>query len=83
MREVSEGFIWARGQVVWDDPANMHTDKGASTINETLHQKLQTLEKELLIESAYFVASDRGVRVARMLHEKEGQDSRVDQLPGF
>ena len=76
MRTVSEGFIWAPGKVIWDDPATMQTDKGASTINETLHRKLQTLEKELLIESAYFVASDRGVRMARMLHEK-GVEMRV------
>ena len=70
MRTVGDRFIWASGQVVWDDPATMQTERGASTINETLRQKLMTLKKELLIESAYFVATDRGVRTAQTLHDK-------------
>ncbi|WP_419661361.1 hypothetical protein Dvar_17900 [Desulfosarcina variabilis str. Montpellier] len=37
---------------------------------EKLHNKLQVLENELLIESAYFVVEERGVQVARRLHEK-------------
>jgi len=37
---------------------------------EKLHNKLQVLEDELLIESAYFVVEERGVRVVRRLHEK-------------
>ena len=69
MKEVSDSFIWAKGKVVWDDPEFMQTGKGASVMNEMLYQKLQTLKKELLIESAYFVAAERGVRAVRMLHE--------------
>ena len=70
MRHVRDGFIWAHGKVVWDDPVSMQTGKGASVMYEKMHQKLQTLENELLVESAYFVVAERGVRVARMLHEK-------------
>lgn len=70
MGAVRDSFIWAPGQVVWDDPATMQTGKGASILIERFHNKLQTLENELLIESAYFVVAERGVRVARMLHEK-------------
>ena len=34
------------------------------------YRKLGTLQKELLIESAYFVAGDRGVAKARELHDR-------------
>ena len=70
IKAVLSSFIWAHGQVVWDDPSSMHTGKGASVMYEKLHKKLQVLEDELLIESAYFVVEERGVQVARRLHEK-------------
>ena len=70
MRKVRDSFIWARGEVVWDDPGAVQSGKGASIIHEKLYQKFQTLENELLIESAYFVAAERGVQAAHKLQEK-------------
>jgi putative cardiolipin synthase len=70
MRAVRDSFIWARGAVVWDDPGSMQIGEGASIINEKLYQKLQRLKRELLIESAYFVAADRGVQAAHKLQER-------------
>jgi putative cardiolipin synthase len=70
MKQVSDSLIWAQGKVIWDDPALVQAGKGAAVINQTLHDKLQTLKKELLIESAYFVPTDRGVREAQMLRER-------------
>jgi len=70
MRKVRDSFIWARGEVVWDDPGAMHNGKGASIIHEKLYQKFQTLKNELLVESAYFVAGERGVHAAYKLKER-------------
>jgi putative cardiolipin synthase len=70
MRKVRDDFIWAHGEVVWDDPRTLHDGEGASIINEKLYRKFQTLENELLIESAYFVAADRGVQAAHELQER-------------
>jgi len=70
MGEVRDGFIWARGNVVWDDPGAIRNGEGASIIRKKLYQKFRTLENELLIESAYFVASERGVQATHKLHEK-------------
>jgi putative cardiolipin synthase len=70
MGEVRDSFIWARGQVVWDNPEAMQNAGGAAIIHEKLYQKLQTIEKELLIESAYFVAGERGVQAVRKLQER-------------
>jgi len=68
--KIRDGFIWAPGMVVWDDPASIKKGIEESTMSKALHRKIYTLEKELLIESAYFVVLDRGVRAAKNLHEK-------------
>ena len=70
LEEIRDSFIWAPGQVIWDDPSIVEHDKAAAVMHEALHRKLETLEKELLIESAYFVTRERGVQAAKKLHEK-------------
>jgi cardiolipin synthase C len=68
--EIRDSLIWAPGKVVWDDPSSIEEGKEAAVMHEAIHRKLQTLEKELLIESAYFVIRERGIQVAKKLHEK-------------
>jgi cardiolipin synthase C len=70
MDKVRDSFLWAPGQVVWDDPGAIKNGEGASIIHDKLNQKLQTVEKEVLIESAYFVATKSGVEEARKLQER-------------
>ncbi len=70
MREIRDSFIWAPGQVVWDDPSTVEENRDAAVVQDALHYKLSTLQEELLIESAYFVVLDRGVRTAKSLQEK-------------
>ncbi len=61
-------FIWAPGRIVWDDPAAF-TDAGVtSRMLEGLHQRISTLERDLLIESAYFIPRDRGIEKMAELH---------------
>jgi putative cardiolipin synthase len=70
MAEIRDSFVWAPGRVVWDDPSSVQEGKEASAMEDALHRKIQTLQRELLIESAYFVVRDRGVRVAGQLQQK-------------
>jgi len=70
LEEIRDSFIWAPGKVIWDDPSIIEHDKAAAVMFEALHRKLKTLEKELLIESAYFVIRERGIQVAKKLHER-------------
>ena len=70
MKKVRDSFVWAPGQVIWDDPGTIENGGGASIIHDKLSQKVQALNNELLIESAYFVARESGVEVAQKLQEK-------------
>jgi putative cardiolipin synthase len=56
--------------VIWDDPSIIEEGKEAAVMHEALHRKLQTLEKELLIESAYFVVRERAIEAAKKMVEK-------------
>ncbi|MEJ2526292.1 MAG: phospholipase D family protein [Desulfuromonadales bacterium] len=65
--DVIDEMVWAKGKVVWDDPAAIYEGRSSGTMNEALYERLQTLKEELLIESAYFVPRQRGVEVAKAL----------------
>ncbi|MGD2075733.1 MAG: phospholipase D family protein [Gammaproteobacteria bacterium] len=61
-------LIWARGQIVWDDPDDIKAGVEHGRMDGAFYGKLDTLQKELLIESAYFVARERGVEKAKELN---------------
>ena len=82
---VRDQFVWAPGQIVWDDPAAIEAGIQQGTIVKGLTRKVDTLEKELLIESAYFVVrqayvdkvaelSGRGVRVRALTNSLASND---------
>ena len=70
MAEIRDNFVWAPGRVVWDDPSTVQEGREASVLFDAFSRKLQTIQRELLIESAYFVVRDRGVRIAGELQQK-------------
>ncbi len=51
MREIRDSFIWAPGQVVWDDPSTVEENRDAAVVQDALHYKLSTLQEELLIDN--------------------------------
>jgi cardiolipin synthase C len=57
---IIKGFIWAPGRVVYDDPSSIN-DPSVRVMNEALHRRVGRLEKEWLIESAYFIPLAKGV----------------------
>ena len=68
--EIRDSLIWAPGRVVWDDPASIAEGKKVDDIQEAIYRKLESLEEELLIESAYFVARERGIQMVKKMVEK-------------
>jgi len=68
--EIFLDFVWAPGEIVWEDPSTIYEGTSPGRMDEALHRRLQSLEHELLIESAYFIPRDRGIEVARSLRER-------------
>jgi len=63
-------LIWARGQIVWDDPVAMREGKFEGSMQESLFTKLDSLHEELLIESPYFVMQEPGLEKSWELRER-------------
>jgi putative cardiolipin synthase len=66
LNDIVVGGIWARGQVVWDDPASIN-DPSLRTMRRLLVNRLERLERELLVESAYFIPLEPGVEFLKGL----------------
>jgi len=63
-------MAWARGQIVWDDPAAIYDGWAPGRMNEALYERLSRLESELLIESAYFVPRQRAIDTVGKMKER-------------
>ena len=67
---IRDSLVWAPGVIVWDDPAALAQGAAQGEIIKGLAKKLDTLQDELLIESAYFVMKQVAVDRLRELHER-------------
>jgi putative cardiolipin synthase len=67
---IRDNFIWAPGQILWDDPAAIEEGLAQGAMSKALFRKIQTLQNELIIESAYFVPGNKGIEALRQLHER-------------
>jgi putative cardiolipin synthase len=56
--------------VVWDDPTSITTEEAPGELMKALNRKLQTLKRELTIESAYFVVGPRGLEKIQELCDR-------------
>jgi putative cardiolipin synthase len=70
LETIFDAFIWAPGQIVWDDPASIRREGGTRKMVEALLKRVDMLESELLIESAYFVPRERAVETLKQLHDR-------------
>jgi putative cardiolipin synthase len=70
LNNILDTLIWAPGKIIWDDPKAIQQTGSTSRMQEALHRRLETLEEELLIESAYFVLRDRGIETLQDLHKR-------------
>lgn len=76
LARMKDRFIWAPGKVVWDDPASIGETGEAGDMKKGFRKKLDTVNKALIIESAYFVIGDGGVARVKELVDK-GVEVRV------
>ena len=67
---------WAPGRVLYDDPASID-DIRMRTMGKFIFQRLDQLQNELLIESAYFIPLPRGVD---KIHELRAKGVRIRVL---
>ncbi|MXN65805.1 phospholipase D family protein [Stappia sp. GBMRC 2046] len=68
--DIAKRFVWAPTYVVWDDPADFAAREEHGKIIKALAGKLQTVDKELLMENAYFVPRERGTEALAQLSER-------------
>jgi putative cardiolipin synthase len=57
--EIRDGFIWAPGAVLVEKPSRVESETGTGVIHTALSRRVSEVERELLIESPYFVLPDR------------------------
>jgi putative cardiolipin synthase len=58
---IRDQFIWAPGRIVWDDPQSITEGIAQGAMAQALFRKVDTLQTELLMESAYFVMPELGM----------------------
>jgi len=63
------GFVWAPAHVVYDDPASI-SDQSRRVMHTLLFRRLDRVQTELLIESAYFIPLDGGVAKLKELVDR-------------
>jgi putative cardiolipin synthase len=63
-------FIWAPGQMVWDDPGSIRLTGGTTELIEGLYNRMEKLNQEMLIEAPYFVVQEQGRAKVKELHER-------------
>ena len=69
LAQIRDNFIWAPGKVLVENPSRVDTN--ADTVIATaLRQRANEVERELLIESPYFVLSDRNLEGVRQLKQR-------------
>ncbi len=84
LAEIRDQMVWAPGRVMWEDPSVLQS-KDLSVMIENFFRKVDGLNSELLIESAYFVpgeliieglntAHDRGVRIRILTNSLASND---------
>lgn len=67
---VRDRFVWAPGQIIWDDPKAIRAGIAEGDVMQTLYRQFDSLQHELHIESAYFVTREKAVETVRKLQER-------------
>jgi putative cardiolipin synthase len=70
LTSIRDRFVWAPGRIVWDDPAAIKEGITEGVMIQELFWKADTLQRELLIESAYFVTQDKAFEAVKKLTER-------------
>jgi putative cardiolipin synthase len=65
--EIRDGFIWAPGRIVADNPNRVSNDDGAEIIRDALVQRAGEASHEILVETPYFIQQKGGIAFLREL----------------
>jgi putative cardiolipin synthase len=65
--QIRDTFIWAPGTALVEHPSRVVTDAEIGIIHKALSLRLSEVEREVLIESPYFVLPDRTIEGVRQL----------------
>jgi cardiolipin synthase C len=65
--QIRDNFVWAPGTVLVEHPSRVVTDAEIGVIHKALSLRLSEVEREVLIESPYFVLPDRTIEGVRQL----------------
>jgi putative cardiolipin synthase len=65
--QIRDNFIWAPGTVLVEHPSRVVTDAEIGVIHKALSLRLSEVEREVLIESPYFVLPDQTIEGVRQL----------------
>ena len=68
--ELRDNLVWARGQIVADDPDSIAPGKESDDVTEFIRGRIAKLEGELLVESPYFVLPAGAQATVKALHER-------------
>jgi len=68
--EIRDNFTWAPGRVFVEHPSRVTTAAESGVIAAALRQRASEVERELLIESPYFVLGDPTIEGVRRLKER-------------
>ena len=66
LNEIKKKFVWAPGRVIYDTIESLRGNPGTTVWGE-LTEEFANAQKEVLIESAYFVVKDSGIELARAM----------------
>jgi cardiolipin synthase C len=65
--QIRDNFIWAPGRVLVEQPSRVHTDADSGVISQALGKRASEVERELLVESPYFILTDQNIEGVRRL----------------
>ena len=68
--ELRDNLVWARGQIIADDPETIACGKESDHVVEFIRGRVAQLKKELLVESPYFVLPAAAQATVKALHER-------------
>jgi cardiolipin synthase C len=68
--ELRDNLVWARGRIIADDPKAITRGKECDDVVEFIRGRIAQLNKELLVESPYFVLPAGAQATVKALHER-------------
>jgi len=68
--ELRDNLVWARGQIIADDPEAIARRKESDEVVAFIRERVAELKEELLAESPYFVLHARAQATVKALHER-------------